>query len=71
LKSGWEKKSASEMYFILSYFPTWSLVLCIGDTTQYSESEMRYGAYRDKTGFASLLLSSLALAKNKSRKKLH
>jgi hypothetical protein len=56
------------MYFISSYFPTRSAVLCIGDTTQYSDNEMRYGAYRDEKGFAlNYFRRSLALAKNKSR----
>jgi hypothetical protein len=49
------------MYFILSYFPTRSAVLCIGDTVQYSENEMRYGAYRDKRGFALYYFRRLRL----------
>ena len=56
------KKSASEMYFISSYFPTRSAVLGIGDKTRYSENEMRYSTYRDKSGVGVLLHSSVACA---------
>ena len=50
------------MYFISSYFPTRSAVLWIGDKTRYSENEMRYSTYRDKSGVGVLLHSSVACA---------
>jgi hypothetical protein len=59
------------MYFISSYFPTGPAVLCIGDTAQYSENEMRYGAYRDKGGFALYYFRRLRLRKTNQEKKLY
>jgi len=57
------------MYLISSYFPTRSAVLCIGDTAQYSENEMRYSAYRDKMGFALYCFRRLRSRRTDSEKK--